>query len=107
MPSSRSRLTIRQMLLAVAIFAVALNIGLSYRMSGEYRRRAQFYTRAGEAASLRAQNVESGVLFMKGYTAEEKQNLIGQAKRLIEYANRMRAKYERAAYIPWLPLEPD
>jgi hypothetical protein len=102
-----SRFTIRRMLLAVAVFAVALHLGLSYRLAGEYRRRALFYTRAGETALFRAQNVESGEAHLDGYTAEEKRNVVDQARRFVVYADQLKAKYERAVYIPWLPIESD
>jgi hypothetical protein len=107
MPTAASRITIRRMLLAVAVFAVTLNVGLSYRMSAEYRRRALFFTRAGESTSSLARNVESGVLRMQGYTEYEKRRVVEQARQMIEYAGRMKWKYECAAYLPWLPLKPD
>ena len=95
------------MLTAVAVFAVALNIGLSYRMSGEYRRRALFYTRAGESAKNLAFHVESGETPLVGYTAEEKRKVVDQSREWIAYADRMRRKYEFASYLPWLAIQPD
>ncbi len=44
------RLTIWKMMLAVAVFTIALYVGLSYRRSGDYRRQAQFYAHVGERA---------------------------------------------------------
>ena len=101
------RLTIRRMMLAVAVFTVAMNLGLSYRRSGDYRRQARFFARASESAVFRARNVESGAARLDGYTAEQKRKVVDQARRFVEYASRLKSKYERAAYLPWLPVEPD
>ncbi len=101
------RLTIRRMMLAVAVFTVAMNLGLSYRFSGDYRRQARFFARAGEIAAFRARNVESGAARLDGYTDEQKRKVVDQARRFVEYASRLKSKYERAAYVPWLPVEPD
>ncbi len=101
------RLTIRRMMLVVAVFTVAMNLGLSYRRSGDYRRQARFYADAGERAVFRARNVESGAARLDGYTDEQKQKVVDQARRFVDYASRLKSKYERAAYVPWLPVEPD
>ncbi len=101
------RFTIRRMVLAVAAFAIALHVGLSYRLSGYYRRQARFFARAGEAALVRARNIDSGAARLDGYTAEEKQNTADQAKRFAAYCSRLKSKYERAVFLPWLPVEPD
>src|SRR3954470_21522931 len=101
------RFTIREMLLAVAVFAVALNVGLSYRKSEEYRRRALFYTRAGVGALNLARHVETGETRLDGYTAEEKQRVIDLAKQWISYSDEMKSKYGLAIYLPWLPIRPD
>jgi len=101
------RLTIRRMMLAVAVFAIALQVGLSYHRSGDYLRQAQVYARVGAAALVRARNVESGAAHLEGYTVEEKQRVVDQARRFAVYSSRLKAKYERAVYLPWLPVEPD
>jgi hypothetical protein len=101
------RLTVSRMMLAIAIFAIALNVGLSYRRSGDYRLQAQFYAWKGEAALNRAKYVESGAALLDGYTAEEKRRMVDQARRFAAYSSRMKSKYERAVYFPWLPVEPD
>jgi len=101
------RFTIREMLLAVAVFAVALNVGLSYRKSGEYRRRSLFYTRAGESAENLALHVERGDTRLVGYTAEERRKVVDQAREWTAYSDQMRSKYEFASYLPWLPIQPD
>ena len=103
----RMRFTIQRMMLATAVFTIALDIGLSYRRSGNYRRQAQFYAHAGKVALVRARNVESGAARMDGYTAEERRKALDQARRFAIYSSQMRAKYEQAVLLPWLPVEPD
>jgi hypothetical protein len=101
------RFTIRRMMLAIAVFALTLYIGLSYRQSGEYRRQAQFYSKAQKAALVRARNVESGAAILHGYTLEEKKRTVDYARRSAVIFSRLRAKYERAVLLPWFPLEGD
>jgi hypothetical protein len=101
------RFTIGRMMLAIAVFAVALYVGLTYRLSGDYRRQARFYYQAREVALVRARNVESGAARLDGYTAEERQRALDEARRFAIYSCQMRAKYERAVLLPWLPVEPD
>ena len=43
------RLTIRRMMLVVAVFSISLRVGLSYRRSVDYWRQALFYACAREA----------------------------------------------------------
>ena len=101
------RLTICKMMLAVAVFTIALYVGLSYRRSGDYRRQAQFYAHVGERALFRARNVESGWPPWNGYTAEQKQKEVDQGRQFAAYSSRLRSKYERAVYLPWLPVVRD
>ena len=82
------RFTIRKMMLAIGVFTIALYIGLSYRRSWDYRRQAQFYAYAREVALDRARNVEVRAARLKGYTAEEKQKAVDQARRLAVYSSR-------------------
>ena len=101
------RFTVGRMMLAIAVFAVALHVGLSYRLSWDYWRHSQFYSHARKVALVRARNVESGAARLDGYTAEQKQKAVEQARRLAIYSSQMKAKYDRAVFIPWLPVEPD
>jgi hypothetical protein len=94
------KFTIRKMMLAIAVFAIALCVGLSYRRSGNYRRQAQFYAHAGEVAFVRARNVESGAAHLEGYSAEEKRKVVDEARRFAAYASRLKSKYERATFLP-------
>ena len=101
------RFTIRRMMLAIAIFTVALYVGLSYRQSAEYWRQAQFWARAQGVALIRARNVESGFARLDDDTAEGKRKALDQARIFAEYSSRLKAKYKRAAFLPWLTVEPD
>jgi hypothetical protein len=101
------RFTIRRMMLAIAVFTIALYVGLSYRRSGDYRRQTRFWADAEDVALVRARNVESGAARLDGYTAEEKQKAVDQARRFAVYSSRLKSKYERAVFLPWLPVEPD
>jgi hypothetical protein len=101
------RFTIQRMILAIAVFAIALHVGLSYRRSGDYQRQAQFWTRATGAALTRAHNVESGLARLDGDSDEQKQTTAEQARRFAVYCSRLKSKYERAALFPWLHLEVD
>jgi hypothetical protein len=44
---------------------------------------------------------------MDGYTAEQKQKAVDQARRFAVYSSRLKSKYGRAVFLPWLPVEPD
>jgi hypothetical protein len=101
------RFTIRRMMLVIGVFTIALYVGLSYRRSWDYRRQAQFYAHAREVALVRARNIESGAAHLDGYTAEQKQKALDQARQLAVYSSRLKWKYERAVFLPWLPVEPD
>jgi hypothetical protein len=102
------RLKIRAMMLAVAVFAITLHVGsTSYRRLVECRRQARFHASAENAAIFRARNIDSGAAKLHGYTADEKQRAADHARRFAAYSSRMKSKYERAVYLPFLPVEPD
>ena len=94
------RLTVRNLMILVAVFALSLQFGLAYRRSwDDYRRLAQFYAHTGGVARFRARNVASGDL--RGYTAEEKRKVVEQARKFASHSARMKAKYEWMALVPW------
>ena len=101
------RFTVRNLVVVVAVFALSLEVGLAYRRSADYQRQAQFYAYTGGVALFTARNVESGATHLQGYTAAEKWKVVDQARRYASHAARLKAKYERAALVPWLPLTPD
>jgi hypothetical protein len=101
------RFTIRRMMLAIAVFTIALYVGLSYRRSPDYWRQAQFWAHAKEVALVRARNVESGFARLDYVGVDEKRKALGQATQFAEYSSRLKSKYQRAAFLPWLPVERD
>jgi hypothetical protein len=103
----RVRLTVRQLMIAVAVFAFSLEVGRAYRRSGDYRMQAWLYQERERVALRRARDVESGRIHLDGYTAQEKQRFVAQSRRFAAHAARMRAKYEWATYLPWLSVAPD
>jgi hypothetical protein len=95
----RVRLTVRGMMLAVAIVALVVWGERMRRASSAYWERAEFYrylltTPRNNPPPSEGESVAS--------TTE-----IAQGRRLIRYCEIMQAKYERAARRPWLPVEPD
>lgn len=101
------RLTVRTMMLAIGVFAVALYLGLlAQRRSADYRHQARFWDHAYRVAVVRARCIESGDLFADR-TAEDKQREVDQAKRFAAHAFRLQKQYQRAVFLPLLPLEPD
>jgi hypothetical protein len=101
------RFTIRRMMLAIAVFTIALYVGLSYRRSAGYWRQARFWAHAKEVALVRARNVESGFARLDNAALEEKRRALGQATQFAAYSSRLESKYEQAAFLPWLPVERD
>jgi hypothetical protein len=101
-------MTTRRWITAVAVFAISLHIGmLLFRRLVEFRSQARFYAHAEKVALFRARNVASGAALLHGNTAEEKRRTVNQARQFAAYAARLKSKYERAAYLPFLPVEPD
>jgi hypothetical protein len=87
MPMPRFRFTVRRMMVAVAIVAVAgfaLAVGLrrsSFRTLEDFHRRAK----ADAVSSIRGR----------------------KGRALADYHDGLRWKYARAARYPWLPVAPD
>ncbi|MGO9469634.1 MAG: hypothetical protein ACLQIB_38225 [Isosphaeraceae bacterium] len=107
MRTKRPRLTIRRMMLAIAVFTIALHVGLVYRRSPDHFRQARFWAHKRQVALVRARNVESGAARLNDASVAGKRNELETARRFAEYSSRMRSKYERAVFLPWLPVEAD
>jgi hypothetical protein len=101
------QISIRRLMIAIAVFTMALDIGLSYRLSPSYRRQAAFFARTGQIALVRAGNVESGWLRLEGYSDAQKKKAADQARQFADWCTRMKWKYHRASLLPWLPLARD
>ena len=104
MRKPRPRLTIRRLMVAVAMMGVMLGlvVGLWHR-SENYRRGA--LTHAGEA--LLCEDAAWGVVRMTNGSKEEAASQAGALLLLKAHHEAMREKYERAARHPWLPVAPD
>jgi hypothetical protein len=81
----RPRMTVRLLLVLVALTALATELGLILWRAWSYSKRAADHAR----------HLRSGRYFI--YDSTE----------LREWHDQMRRKYERAASRPWLPVEPD
>lgn len=90
----RPRFTVRRMMLAVALLAVLLGADKLRQQSAQYRERAE------ECAIYETDS--RGVLMDEG-DPDRRVFLAREA----EYYSRLKAKYERAARYPWLPVKPD
>ena len=107
---SRPRLTIRLMMVLVAVTALALSVEATRRrmanLSLAYLGRAREYQLKADVASASA--LESEDWSQRGRTPDPKyaQWIIGY-RRLSEFYLTMQRKYERAATRPWLPIAPD
>lgn len=81
----RPRFTVLQLMVAVAIIAVATYMGMMVWRIETYAMRADAHAR----------HLNSGCFFLYDSTD------------LIQWHERMRLKYENAAHNPWLPVGPD
>lgn len=99
--------TMRRLMAFIALVAVSIQIGLSYRHSAEYLEMAEFYQKSGNIAEVRARNSESGAASMDGYSEAEKRAVAPEARRFAAHAARMRSRYLWAAWLPWLPIAPE
>jgi hypothetical protein len=104
---SRQRITIRNLMISVAAFALSLKLGLAYSQSSAYWRESRFHARAGERALLYAGLVESGAARLDSDTLEARVRAAEQSRRLAAHWATMQAKYVRAAFLPWLPDAPE
>ena len=93
---------------AIAVFTIALHVGLAYRRSSpDHFRQARFWAHKRQVALVRARNVESGAARLNDSSVAGKRRELETARRFAEYSSRMRSKYQRAVFLPWLPVEPD
>ena len=89
----RFRFTVRRMMIAVAIVGVTIGV-LAVRRSA-FLRRADHYHRVSRSYIALQLPTPPGEFPDASYW------------RQIIWAGKMRAKYERAARYPWLPVAPD
>jgi hypothetical protein len=104
---SRQSVTIRNLMISVAAFALSLKLGLAYSQSSAYWRESRFHARARERALFYAGLVESGAARLDGDTPEARLRAADRSRRLADHWGSMQAKYVRAAFLPWLPDAPE
>jgi hypothetical protein len=92
----RFRLSIRRMMIVVAIVAAC------FWGSASIRRRGRFSDMARIWGNTEAALCETAQGSVPGPHGDPAYNRV-----LAEYSGKMRMKYERAARYPWLPVEPD
>jgi hypothetical protein len=119
---SRKPLKSRDLMIAVVAFALSLKLGLSYSHSASYWREAHFYAQAADSARLLADlydrdQVKSTTPKPIGVSEAdppglnlspaERQREAERCGKFADYLDRMRGKYRRAAFLPWLPNAPE
>jgi hypothetical protein len=125
----RVRFTVRRMMIAVAVVAVLIGVGLHVerairfsRLSTNYVEFAAMYAEYESILRKRERNHrelaererESADKFQRSSSvelwrrlAQEDTDRADKFKSLAEYHSRMKAKYQAAARRPWLDVEPD
>jgi hypothetical protein len=121
-------------MIAVVAFALSIKLGMSYSRSPRYWEEARFYDQAAGNARFLAKLLESedtpvriprpvatppptGFGMTKvGVTTEtdpssdlhgaDRREAAIKSREFAEYLDRMRSKYRRAAFLPWLPNAP-
>ena len=106
----RLRITIRSVMIIVAVAALALAAEATRRrmanLSAAYRLRALVHQNKAELAEGNA--IESESAYRRGQPPDPKYAKWSEGfQRLAEFHCAMMRKYERAASRPWLPIDPD
>ena len=91
----RVRFTLRKMMAAVAVLALILWTGRLLSLSAMYRDRALKYA---------AEDLGAAELLMG---PRERPRVFHPPSARLLWARKMANKYQRAAWCPWLPVEPD
>jgi Tfp pilus assembly protein PilX len=129
MPMPRVRFTVRRMMIAVAVVAVLIGVGLQIRrairfsrlsanylelaaMDAEYesilRKRERNHRELAEIERESADKFQqSSIVELWRRLAQEDTDRADKFKLLAEYHASMKAKYQAAARRPWLHIEPD
>ena len=94
----RVRFTVRRMMVAVCVLAVALFTAVMLRRSYEYRERA---LENADAEELSLSYADEG----RGENGDPQR--VARGEQMAAYHRALRIKYERARWYPWLPVAPD
>jgi hypothetical protein len=101
------RLTVRNLMIVVAVFGLSFEVGLAYRRAGDYRREADFHANAGLMALEVAREIESGNPRFDHDAPDEKARMVINLRRSAAESARMSAGYRWFALFPWLPFAAD
>jgi membrane protein required for beta-lactamase induction len=112
------RVTVRWLMVIVAVVALALGAGQMTRRSRDYRDRAEYHRRreAEHAREARLATIRPGKTIENYLEARGGRDFSGRIRSersashliaLSEYHGKMKSKYSIAALFPWLPVEPD
>jgi hypothetical protein len=113
MRMSRRRLKVRTLMIAVAIVAILLGAmvelprlwNLRQQYLGFAAKYGYWETRLNGAVDLRQEITYYSIRLPRG--PEPSPDRLARMKAEASYFAGLRAKYERAARFPWLPVEPD
>lgn len=101
LPRLRFRLTVRGLMIVVAVVGLVIGLGVE----GE-RRRERYLSLARQHAIIR----EDLHKFLVIVSPTDSVQFFGDRRAIADrvgYHGRLKAKYEAAARFPWLPVEPD
>ncbi len=124
MRTNRKPLKVGNLMLVVLTFAVSLKLGMSYSRSARYWEEARLHDNRGRGAdqwaSLYASDTNLGpyghtraIAGKRMSTAdphilgEDRQRLIQKCRSFATYSYRLRDRYRRATFLPWLLDAPD
>ena len=109
----RFRVTVRRMMVAVAITSVIVGYDTMKRRRANYTAIASGHSRK-QADYLDSADLERTIIVMYNYNKEENVSQSAEASRRVEKATRaaehqglLFQKYSQAALYPWLPVAPD
>ena len=104
----RVRFTIRRLMVAVAVVAIAVYGSVLWRRSVEYRHRAEDALNLAKRLNDTRNAIEESIAALRG--GNYRIALISrrdQLRREIDYWDAARIKYSRVALYPFLPVAPD
>jgi hypothetical protein len=92
-------MTTRRWTLVVGVAAVLFAVG------GELARRRETFQRRARELALKAEIDEMVRALLRMGPSDPRE--VEQAGKRVEFHDRLRLKYERAALYPWMPVAPD
>ena len=106
MRPSRRPLKARDLMIAVVVFALALKLGMAYSRSPAYWREAWFQGQMAESFRFYAVRFEEAIVTGLPDELAEGTYAARKAREFTDRLDRDKARYLRAAFLPWLPMAP-